>query len=905
MSSPSSREEEIFGAALALPAAERLVYLAQACGSDLELNARVAALLHAHQQSENFLEVPPSEIVRSVTPTTTLAAESAGDRIGRYKLLQKIGEGGCGVVYMAEQEDVVRRRVALKVIKLGMDTKAVIARFEAERQALSRMEHPNIASVLDAGMTASGRPFFVMELVRGVKITEYCDQNNLTTAERLDLFIKVCHAIQHAHQKGIIHRDIKPSNILVTLHDHVPVPKVIDFGIAKATQGRLTDQTLFTAFEQFIGTPAYVSPEQAEMTGLDVDTRSDIYSLGVLLYELLTGRTPFETKDLVESGLDEMRRRIREQEPPRPSARVRTLPEIDRTTVARQRGVDVVKFSILLRGDLDWIVMRCLEKDRARRFETANALAEDLQRYLHNEPVTARPPSTAYLVQKLVRRHRLAFGTGAAIALLVAVGFALSTTLFLRARQAERRVSEMLGTAVQEKDSAELARSNEALLRRKAEAEEQKAQSEASHRTQVAASMKEMLSGISQLVLINGDEKLARRILDQTAAGLKKDLGGQPEVEADLRETLGGIYFKIGEFDQAVAMFREALALRRRREPDDPTAVAQSLNYLGLALTNPADFPEAERSILEAIALQEKQLGKTHPAVAQSRSNLGWVLSRQEGRLAEAEKLVQEALTAQRKRGIETLEVAESLKRLGAICEQQARFALAEQHLNESLVLYRKLLGRDHVEVASSLHLLAVTLVMDNKLTAALECYREAIDIRERLKNPGATRPPEMLASVLEPRGNLAEVEAALREARRFARTQYAKDSWEQSFYIAMSAYVLLQEGKFAEAEANAKECLAIREKLRPEDWSTFHARNLLGGALAGQRRFPEAEPLLLESYRGMKEREASFPPGLLVLLPESQHRIAKFYADWGRTAEAAEWQARYDASVASAAAKP
>ncbi|MEO7414549.1 MAG: serine/threonine-protein kinase [Opitutaceae bacterium] len=901
MSSSSNREEEIFAAALALPVEERAAYLAQTCGGDLDLCKRIEALLRAHQASPHFMESPPPDVLRETSSQPLPPKEETpGDRIGRYKLLQKIGEGGCGVVYMAEQEDVVRRRVALKVIKLGMDTKAVIARFEAERQALSRMEHPNIASVLDAGMTASGRPFFVMELVRGIKITDYCDQNNLTTPERLDLFIKVCHAIQHAHQKGIIHRDIKPSNILVTLHDHVPVPKVIDFGIAKATQGRLTDQTLFTAFEQFIGTPAYVSPEQAEMTGLDVDTRSDIYSLGVLLYELLTGRTPFDTKKLVASGLDEMRRQIREQEPPRPSARVRTLAENDRTTVARQRGIDAMKFSFLLRGDLDWIVMRCLEKDRARRFETANALAQDLQRYLHNEPVTARPPSTAYLAQKLVRRHRLAFGTGAVIALLVAVGFAVSTTLFLRARQAERRVSEMLDTAVQEKDSAERARGNEARLRRKAEAEEQKAQSEASHRTQVAASMKEMLSGISQLVLINGDEKLARRILDQTAAGLKKDLSGQPEVEADLRETLGGIYFKVGEFDQAVAMFREALALRRQRESADPTAVAQSLNYLGLALTNPADFPEAERSILEAIALQEKSLGKTHPAVPQSRSNLGWVLSRQEGRLREAEKLVQEALAEQRTRGVETLEVAESLKRLGAIYEQEARFGLAEQHLNEALVLYRKLLGRDHVEVASSLHLLAVTLVMDNKLTAALECYREAIDIRERLKNPGATRPPEMLASVLEPRGNLAEVEAALREARRFARTQYAKDSWEQSFYIAMSAYVLLQEGKFPEAEANAKECLAIREKLRPEDWSTFHARNLLGGALAGQKRFAEAEPLLIESYRGMKEREATFPPGLLVLLPESQLRIAKFYTDWGRPAEAAEWQKKYEAAVAA-----
>jgi serine/threonine protein kinase len=353
--------------------------------------------------------------------------EKTGDRIGRYKLLQTIGEGGCGVVYMAEQEEPVRRRVALKVIKLGMDTKQVIARFEAERQALAMMDHPNIAKVLDAGATEAGRPYFVMELVRGIKITDYCDQNNLPTRDRLDLFIKVCQAIQHAHQKGIIHRDIKPSNILVTLHDGAPVPKVIDFGIARATEGRLTDQTLFTAFEQFIGTPAYMSPEQAEMSGLDIDTRSDIYSLGVLLYELLTGKTPFDAKQLAAAGLDEMRRTIREQEPVRPSTRLGTMLEGELTTTAKHRQTDAPKLLHLLRGDLDWIVMKALEKDRTRRYETANGLAADLKRHLNNEAVVARPPSTAYRFQKLVRRNKLVFAAGASIgaALIITLAFSM------------------------------------------------------------------------------------------------------------------------------------------------------------------------------------------------------------------------------------------------------------------------------------------------------------------------------------------------------------------------------------------------------------------------------------------------------------------------------------------------
>jgi len=399
------------------------------------------------------------QVMREV-PTMVVVAEKTDDQISHYKLLQQIGEGGCGVVYMAEQTEPVRRRVALKVIKLGMDTAQVIARFEAERQALALMDHPNIAKVFDAGATDSGRPYFVMELVRGIKITDWCNQNQLSTTQRLDLFIRVCQAVQHAHQKGIIHRDIKPSNILVTLHDGVPVPKVIDFGIAKATNGqRLTDKTVFTAFEQFIGTPAYMSPEQAEMSGLDIDTRSDIYSLGVLLYELLTGNTPFDARELMASGLDAMRKTIREKEPVRPSTRlsqalvgddVRRLtskkskiqnpkPEIVR--VSSRRLLQVRETIALLRGDLDWIVMKCLEKDRGRRYETANGLAADLKRHLDNEPVMARPPSTAYRLQKAFRRNKVAFSAGLAVAaaLLLALAALSVSTLLITRQQKETR----------------------------------------------------------------------------------------------------------------------------------------------------------------------------------------------------------------------------------------------------------------------------------------------------------------------------------------------------------------------------------------------------------------------------------------------------------------------------------
>ena len=597
MELPSPREEDLFAAALERPAAARKQFLEQACGGDAELRRRVEALLRVHEEVGDFLEKPavadPSGVARAGAPQASLE-EAAGTMIGRYKLLQKIGEGGCGIVYMAEQVEPVRRRVALKVIRLGMDTREVIARFEAERQALALMDHPNIARVLDAGATATGRPYFVMELVRGIKITDYCDQHNLPTAERLKLFLQVCHAIQHAHQKGVIHRDIKPSNILVSLHDDVPVAKVIDFGIAKAIGHRLTDKTVFTRFEQFIGTPAYMSPEQAGASELDIDTRSDIYALGVLLYELLTGRTPFDPKQLAQAGLEEILRRIREEEPPKPSTRLSTLAQAELTTAAQRRQVEPPRLISLLRGDLDWIVMKCLEKNRTRRYETASALAQDIQRHLGNEPIAARPPSKLYRLWKLVRRNKLAFAAGATVATSLVIGLTVATILFFRERTARRQADEQAAIAKAVSDFLQ----ND-LLRQA----DSRVQADARFKADANLTVREALERASQ--------RIGERFTDQ------------PLTELAIRLAIGDALRGVGHEAQAVPHFLRAMELSEvKLGPDHPDTVKR-MDDLAAAYID-AGHPERALPLLEkTLKLRKAKLGPTYPDTLTTMYNLG------------------------------------------------------------------------------------------------------------------------------------------------------------------------------------------------------------------------------------------------------------------------------------------
>ena len=446
----NARTEELFHRALEIPdPARREFFVREQCPDDATLLKEVQALLANHDQGEALFPSEPA-----IDPLREPLREATGSMIGRYKLLEQIGEGGFGVVWMAEQEEPVRRRVALKIIKLGMDTRQVIARFEAERQALALMDHPNIAKVLDAGASETGRPYFVMELVRGIPITEFCEQNRLTIKERLQLFIPVCQAIQHAHQKGVIHRDIKPSNVLVTLNDGVPHPMVIDFGVTKAIDQRLTEKTLCTRFAQMIGTPAYMSPEQAEMSKQDVDTRSDVYSLGILLYELLTATTPFPEERLREAGYAEIQRIISQEEPVRPSTLLSRLNGRSRT-VAASRSCEPTALMKLIKGDLDWIVLKAIDKDRNRRYETANGLAADVQRYLASEPVAATPPSALYRVRKFIQRNRVVALAGTAVLTSLTLGFLLALGGFVRANR-ERIIAE--GERVRAREESRRAR---------------------------------------------------------------------------------------------------------------------------------------------------------------------------------------------------------------------------------------------------------------------------------------------------------------------------------------------------------------------------------------------------------------------------------------------------------------
>ncbi|MCX6575961.1 MAG: tetratricopeptide repeat protein [Candidatus Aminicenantes bacterium] len=702
---------------------------------------------------------------------------------GKYRLVEELGKGGMGVVFLADQTAPVKRQVALKIIKLGMDTHHVVARFEAERQALAVMDHPNIAKVFDGGATDTGRPYFVMELVKGIPLTTYCDQNELTTRERLELFIPICEAVQHAHQKGVIHRDLKPSNVLVAVQDGKPVPKIIDFGIAKAIDHRLAESTLFTEQGLLIGTPAYMSPEQAEMSGLDIDTRTDIYSLGVMLYELLIGVLPFDQKMLRAAAFNEIQRIIREIDPPRASTQIVKLGETN-TTIAEHRRTDPASLHRQLKGDLDCILMRAMEKDRTRRYETATSLAMDINRHLHNEPISARPPSTTYRLAKFARRHKVGLAAGVAVFLALVAGLVLATTGLIRAKRAE-------AVAAGERDRA-------------------------NQETKTTRRVSDFLVSIFQVSdprQALGNTITAREILDKGAARVEEELKGEPLVKARLMDTMGTVYMNLGLFPQAAPLAERALEVRRQElAPDDPL-IAESMNSLGALRYTMGNLAEAEKLFRGALDIRRKKLGEENYEVSTSLNDLAMTLNAL-GRYDEAEPLFRQALAIRQKLfGKEHPDIAQSLNNLGMFLYRRAKYEEAEKLFRQALEMNRRLLGEVHPEIASYLNNLGMVLRDSGQLAEAETTFRQSVDLHHKLygpDHPNYGNSVVNLAALLVRTGKFEEAERYYLEVIALYNKIYSENNFNTATVKSLLGECLTKTKKFPQAEKLLVESLAI-----------------------------------------------------------------------------------------------
>jgi serine/threonine protein kinase/tetratricopeptide (TPR) repeat protein len=763
-------EEAIFHAARKMNPEARQSYLDQACSGNEKLRTRIDALLRIHKQSEPFLHTSDLSSRGQAEPDIL---EKPGSVIGPYRLIKPLGQGGMGTVWLAEQEAPVRRTVALKVIKPGMDSAQVIARFEAERQALALMDHPHIARVLDAGTTASGRPFFVMELVQGSPITHYCDENRLSLRERLALFVPVCQAVQHAHQKGIIHRDIKPTNVLVATFDGNPLPKVIDFGVAKAIGQSLTERTLETGLGAIVGTLEYMSPEQADFNAQDVDTRTDVYSLGVLLYELLTGSTPLTKQRIQLEALSEVLRIIREEEPAIPSSRLTdardTLP-----SVSAQRSVEPARLTREVRGELDWIVMRGLEKDRARRYETASGLAQDIERFLREEPVEAGPPSVTYKLRKFARRHRRLLLTAAAFALLVLVAATVSIWQAVRATLAERAAVQARDQAVSEKERAD-------------------------EQTAVAETVNDFLNeGLLYTTspLANADRDLKlRTILDRASTSVETRFAERPLVEARLRLTLGNAYRSLGELSVGERHMVRARDLYAKHEGPEHRDTLWVANNLGLIWLEQNRLDEALKLLEETFETQKRVFGLEHRDTLRTMGNL-----------------------------------AEALKELGHLPRSRA---LIEQNLE----LRRRLLGPEHADTLSAVNNLAIVLTSQGELLKAKDLYEQILPIERRVlgaEHPGTLGTMHNLGVILTRQGKNAEASRLFADCLELDRRVLGAEHPETLLTMYNLAYSFETMGRIEEAIQLYEKTLPLQCRVLGESHSnTLNTQNNLAWLLA------------------------------------------------------------------------
>jgi serine/threonine protein kinase/Tfp pilus assembly protein PilF len=846
-------------------------------------------------------------------------------RVGPYQVLELLGSGGMGEVYKARQGEPVNRVVALKLIKLGMDSREVVRRFDAERQTLALMTHANVARIYDAGLSETGRPYFVMEYVEGRRpITDYCDERQLTVRQRLELFIQACDALQHAHTKTVIHRDLKPANVLVTEDETGrALVKVIDFGVAKALgQAERLDVTL-TQPGQLVGTPQYMSPEQAELGAARVDTRSDVYSLGMILYELLTGQLPFDTSTWATgTSYDEIRRVIRETDAPRPSTRLSSL-GASAPDVARRRQTHVRALRDDLRRELDWIPLRALRKDPAQRYRTAAELADDIRNYLSNRPLIAGPESNAYRLKKFLRRNRAGVFVSAAMAALLITGFVTTSAMYLRAERQRRRAEDNHLRA--ESESAKQAAVNRFLL---------DMLGSANPRRRTAADQ------------AKGPDVSVREIVRKAAGGVDAgSLKDQPAVEAAVRYTLGHTFKALGDYDAAAmhltraadlarsiygprsaesasathvlamvcydrgqleraeSLCREAMKVRTELFGESHAEVAESANDLANILTAEGKYKEAEPLQRRALEMQQRLGGELRVTYARALINLAYLLQ-QQGKLAEAEPLIRRGLEIHRTvSGAEHPDVSGALTNLASLLYAQGRFAEAEPLYRQALAMDRKLQGNEHPDVAVDLNNLATALIGQGRLAEGESLLRESLAMRRKLfgnDHPLVGGTMHNLAYVLEAQGKLADAEPMMRESLALTRRQLGNDHPDVAVVQLNLSSLLRSAGKLPEAEQAARDAIDVQSRaLPPDHWQQAHARAMLADVLVAQRRYGEAETLLLGAFKSMTENRGA--PA--VRRRETALRLSKLYDAWGKPDEAARWSAR--AAPAATATAP
>ncbi|MBI3846327.1 MAG: serine/threonine protein kinase [Planctomycetes bacterium] len=843
--------------------------------------------------------------------------EKSPESIGPYRILECLGRGGMGVVYLAEQKAPVNRRVAVKLLKLGMDSQELIARFEAERQALAMIGHPNVAAVFDAGTTDSGRPYFVMEYVPGVPITEYCDENCLSTTERLQLFIPVCLAVQHAHQRGIIHRDIKPSNVLVMLQDGEPVPKIIDFGVAKALDHRLGETPHHTRHDQLVGTLPYMSPEQAECSPLDIDTRTDVYSLGVLLYELLVGVLPFEIDLQLRARSRDGRRTRTDTEPTKPSARITTLSGTTKHT-AENRRTDLRSLARQLRGDLDWIALKALAKDRTRRYATASELAADLARHLHGEPVTAGPPSASYRLKKLATKHKGAVVAAAAVVLALVGGLVVSTRLYVRAESAKNALTKAL-------DASDLARTKEEKARQLADEEKSHAQyaekeakqaaelsssareeavAEAEARKQEAAKARAIRDVFIERMLLAVDPARDGRdvkvvdMLNKIASDVDHEpMDDRPEIEAFVRNTLGRAYYKLGLYEIADPHFRRAVSLRRKSAGDDDAETADSMNDLAATLFAEKKWPEAEKTLRACLDIERRILPADDPATVQTLNNLSQVL-RADGRLAEAQEMIRQVVDA-RRRAVPRDDRAflTSLNNLACGEQDLGNIASAESLFRELITARSNTFGPQHPDTLVSMHNLGHLLVSGTnpeKVAEGEALLRKTIEGRRTKlgpSHPQTLQTMALLANSLEAGGNAVEAEKLYRECLKIWRESQSELDPARIEATHALARFLFDKHEWTESEGLFREALDLCR--RHGDGMTKFVLQLTigdGGCLFRMKRFEDAEALLLRVDSQTKDSpDADLRP----VSYENLREMAELYDAWGKPEKARECDAK------------